>query len=101
MKVKVDTARCSGIGLCEVTAPTVFQVGDDGPDVPAERVGRRQGRERRGQPPPVRHRPPRAGRYQHRAGLGQRRRLRLNRAPIGDRPRALATLDTAGRRARC
>src|SRR5580692_6218309 len=35
------------------------------------------------------------------AGLGQRRRLRLNRAPIGDRPRAPATLDTAGRRARC
>ena len=30
MKVKVDTTRCSGIGLCEVTAPTVFQVGDDG-----------------------------------------------------------------------
>ena len=30
MKVKVDTAKCSGIGLCEVTAPTVFEVGDDG-----------------------------------------------------------------------
>jgi ferredoxin len=30
MKVKVDTARCSGIGLCEVTAPTVFEVGEDG-----------------------------------------------------------------------
>jgi ferredoxin len=30
MKVKVDTAKCSGIGLCEVTAPTVFEVGEDG-----------------------------------------------------------------------
>ncbi len=30
MKVRVDTAKCSGIGLCEVTAPTVFEVGDDG-----------------------------------------------------------------------
>jgi ferredoxin len=30
MKVKVDTARCSGIGLCEFTAPAVFEVGDDG-----------------------------------------------------------------------
>lgn len=30
MRVRVDTAKCSGIGLCEVTAPTVFEVGDDG-----------------------------------------------------------------------
>jgi ferredoxin len=30
MKVRVDTAKCSGIGLCEVTAPTVFEVGEDG-----------------------------------------------------------------------
>jgi ferredoxin len=30
MKVRVDTAKCSGIGLCEVTAPAVFEVGDDG-----------------------------------------------------------------------
>jgi ferredoxin len=30
MKVKVDTTKCSGIGLCEVTAATVFEVGDDG-----------------------------------------------------------------------
>jgi ferredoxin len=30
MKVRVDTAKCSGIGLCEVAAPTVFEVGDDG-----------------------------------------------------------------------
>lgn len=30
MKVAVDTTKCSGIGLCEVTAPAVFEVGDDG-----------------------------------------------------------------------
>ncbi|MCA2252180.1 ferredoxin [Mycobacterium intracellulare] len=30
MKVKVDTTKCSGIGLCEVTAPSVFEIGDDG-----------------------------------------------------------------------
>jgi ferredoxin len=30
MKVRVDTTKCSGIGLCEVTAPTVFEVGEDG-----------------------------------------------------------------------
>jgi ferredoxin len=30
MKVKVDTAKCSGIGLCEVAAPAVFEIGDDG-----------------------------------------------------------------------
>jgi ferredoxin len=30
MKVRVDTSKCSGIGLCEVAAPTVFEVGDDG-----------------------------------------------------------------------
>lgn len=30
MKVKVDTTRCSGIGLCEMTAPTVYEVGEDG-----------------------------------------------------------------------
>lgn len=30
MKVKVDRTKCSGIGLCEMTAPTVFEVGDDG-----------------------------------------------------------------------
>ncbi|MCV7102768.1 ferredoxin [Mycobacterium palustre] len=30
MRVKVDATKCSGIGLCEVTAPTVFEVGDDG-----------------------------------------------------------------------
>jgi ferredoxin len=30
MKVKVDTTKCSGIGLCEVAAPAVFEIGDDG-----------------------------------------------------------------------
>lgn len=30
MKLHVDPAKCSGIGLCEMTAPTVYQVGDDG-----------------------------------------------------------------------
>lgn len=30
MKVKVDPTKCSGIGLCEMTAPTIFEVGDDG-----------------------------------------------------------------------
>jgi ferredoxin len=30
MAVKVDRSKCSGIGLCEMTAPAVFEVGDDG-----------------------------------------------------------------------
>lgn len=30
MKVAVDTTKCSGIGLCEMTAPSVFEVGPDG-----------------------------------------------------------------------
>jgi ferredoxin len=30
MKVKVDRTKCSGIGLCEMAAPTIYQVGDDG-----------------------------------------------------------------------
>jgi ferredoxin len=30
MKVKVDHTKCSGIGLCEMVAPSVYQVGDDG-----------------------------------------------------------------------
>jgi ferredoxin len=30
VKLRVDPAKCSGIGLCEMTAPTVYQVGDDG-----------------------------------------------------------------------
>jgi ferredoxin len=30
MTVKVDGSKCAGIGLCEMTAPTVFEVGHDG-----------------------------------------------------------------------
>ncbi|WP_062894609.1 ferredoxin [Mycobacterium avium] len=30
MRVRVDTTKCSGIGLCEAVAPSVFEVGDDG-----------------------------------------------------------------------
>jgi ferredoxin len=30
MKLRVDTTKCSGIGMCEMTAPTVYEVGDDG-----------------------------------------------------------------------
>lgn len=29
MRVKVDRTKCQGIGLCEMTAPAVFEVGDD------------------------------------------------------------------------
>ena len=30
MKLTVDKSKCAGIGLCELTAPTVFEVGEDG-----------------------------------------------------------------------
>jgi ferredoxin len=30
MSARVDRAKCAGIGLCEMTAPTVFEVGEDG-----------------------------------------------------------------------
>lgn len=30
MKAIVDHGKCAGIGLCEMTAPHVFEVGDDG-----------------------------------------------------------------------
>lgn len=30
MKLRVNPAKCSGVGLCEMTAPTVYAVGDDG-----------------------------------------------------------------------
>ncbi|OBH11032.1 ferredoxin [Mycobacterium sp. E1747] len=30
MAVRVDTTRCSGIGMCEMVAPHTFEVGDDG-----------------------------------------------------------------------
>jgi len=42
MKVRVDTTKCRGMGLCEIAAPTVFEVGDDGlshainPEPPAD-----------------------------------------------------------------
>jgi ferredoxin len=28
--VRVDPTRCTGIGLCEMSAPDVFEIGDDG-----------------------------------------------------------------------
>lgn len=30
MAVRVDTTKCAGIGMCEMTAPNVFEVGDNG-----------------------------------------------------------------------
>jgi ferredoxin len=30
MGVHVDTTKCSGIGMCEMAAPSTFEVGDDG-----------------------------------------------------------------------
>ena len=30
MKIVVDYSRCSSIGLCEATAPDIFQIGADG-----------------------------------------------------------------------
>ena len=30
IRLRVDKTKCSGIGLCEVTAPTVYEVGEDG-----------------------------------------------------------------------
>lgn len=30
MGVRVDTTKCSGIGMCEMSAAAVFEVGDDG-----------------------------------------------------------------------
>ncbi len=30
MRVHVDPTKCSGIGLCELTAPAIFEIGDDG-----------------------------------------------------------------------
>ncbi|MDX1875095.1 ferredoxin [Mycolicibacterium sp. 120266] len=43
MNIRIDTTRCSGIGMCEMTAPTVFEIGDDGQshvigDADADRV---------------------------------------------------------------
>ena len=30
MKIVVDRSRCSSIGLCEATAPDIFEIGADG-----------------------------------------------------------------------
>jgi ferredoxin len=30
MTIRVDPTKCSGIGMCEMTAPDVFEIGDDG-----------------------------------------------------------------------
>ncbi len=30
MKPRIDHTKCSGIGMCEMTAPAVFEVGEDG-----------------------------------------------------------------------
>ena len=43
MKIVVDKSKCSSIGLCESTAPDIFEIGPDGAlhilieDIPAER----------------------------------------------------------------
>lgn len=44
MKVIVDRAKCTGLGICEAKAPEVFEINDDGElvileeDVPTDRV---------------------------------------------------------------
>ncbi|BBZ75148.1 ferredoxin [Mycolicibacterium anyangense] len=30
MKIRVDTTKCSGIGMCEMLAPDLFEIGEDG-----------------------------------------------------------------------
>lgn len=30
MKISVDRARCTGLGICEAYAPDLFEVNDDG-----------------------------------------------------------------------
>jgi ferredoxin len=30
MTIRVDRTKCSGIGLCEMTAPSAFEIGEDG-----------------------------------------------------------------------
>lgn len=43
MKIVLDEAKCSSLGMCEAAAPDVFEVGDDGvlvllaPDQPESR----------------------------------------------------------------
>lgn len=43
MKIVVDRTKCSSIGLCEATAPDIFEIGADGAltilmdEIPADR----------------------------------------------------------------
>lgn len=30
MTIRVDTTKCSGIGMCEMIAPAIFEIGEDG-----------------------------------------------------------------------
>lgn len=30
VRIEVDRTKCTGMGLCEASAPTLFEVGDDG-----------------------------------------------------------------------
>ena len=30
MKIEVDRVKCTGMGLCEIAAPAIFEVGEDG-----------------------------------------------------------------------
>jgi ferredoxin len=30
MTIHVDRTKCPGIGLCEMTAPSIFEIGEDG-----------------------------------------------------------------------
>jgi len=30
VRIEVDRSKCSGMGLCELAAPMVFEVGEDG-----------------------------------------------------------------------
>lgn len=45
MKIVVDRSKCSSIGLCEATAPDIFEIGADGSlivlmdDIPEDRRG--------------------------------------------------------------
>lgn len=44
VRARVDPEMCVGTGMCEATAPDLFEVGDDGishvllPDIPPERL---------------------------------------------------------------
>lgn len=30
MRIEIDRTKCSGMGLCEIAAPDIFEVGEDG-----------------------------------------------------------------------